>query len=181
MALDLTWGAPFTEDDLANRPDDGHRYELVDGTLLVTPSPSPSHQTCVTAIWALLHASRTPSHRVFVAPLDVRLSATTVLQPDVLVARATDVTRARLEGAPVLAVEVLSANTRAIDLGAKRLAYEEAAIPAYWLVDPDAPRLTVLHLEEGRYVEHAVVTGEEAYEAEFPFPAIVTPARLIEP
>lgn len=180
MALDLSWGAPFTEDDLADRPDDGHRYELVDGTLLVTPSPNPSHQTCVTALWALLHASRTTGYRVFVAPLDVRLSSTTVLQPDVLVVRTSHLTTTRVEGAPALAVEVLSPNTRAIDLGAKRLAYEESGVPVYWLVDPDVPSLIVLHLEEGRYVEHVVVTGEDAYEAEFPFPVTVVPARLIE-
>jgi Uma2 family endonuclease len=118
---------------------------------------------------------------VFVAPLDVRLSATTILQSDVLVARTTDVTEARLEGAPVLAVEVLSPNTRAIDLGTKRLAYEEAGVPAYWLVDPDARSLAVLHLDDGRYVEEAVVAGDEAYEAEFPFPVTVVPAMLVEP
>ena len=180
MVLDLSWGAPFTEDDLAAMPEDGHRYELVDGALLVTPAPDVSHQIGVTAIWMLLHGARTTTHRVLVAPLDVRLSRATVLQPDVLVARKSDLTEARLEGAPVLAVEVISPSTRRIDLSVKRLTYEEARVPAYWLVDPEVPSLTVLHLEDGRYVEHAVVTGDEAYEAEFPFPVTVVPARLIE-
>lgn len=181
MALELSWGAPFTEDDLATTPEDGHRYELVDGALLVTPAPNVAHQTCVAALLVLLHAARTTEQRVLVAPLDVRLSAATVLEPDVLVARAADLTEARVEGAPLLAVEVLSDSTRRIDLGTKRLAYEAGGVPAYWLVDPDVPSLTVLHLEEGRYVEHAVVTGDEAYHGTFPFPVRIVPAELVTP
>ncbi len=149
MALDVSWGAPFTEDHLADRPDDGHRYELVDGALLVTPAPGFRHQTCVLALGMLLRSARGDGHQVVIAPFDVRLSASTVLQPDVLVARTDDLTEARLEGAPVLAVEVLSGSTRLTDLGTKRLVFEEAGVPAYWLVDPDVPSLTVLHLEDG--------------------------------
>lgn len=128
----------------------------------------------------MLYAARLPEYRVLVAPFDVRLSRFTVVEPDVLVARKSDLTDARLEGAPVLAVEVLSPGTRRIDLGTKRLTYEAAGVPAYWLVDPDGPSLTVLHLQEGRYVEQTVVSGDQPYEAEFPFPVTVVPARLIE-
>jgi Uma2 family endonuclease len=181
MALDLSWGAPFTEDHLAERPDDGHRYELVDGTLLVTPAPNFRHQTCVLKLGMLLYSARPDEYRVAIAPFDVRLSASTVLQPDVLVARTTDVAEDRVEGAPLLAIEVLSGSTRRTDLGTKRLVFEEAGVPAYWLVDPDAPSLTVLHLEKGLYVQQAVVTGDEVYEAEFPFPVSVVPAKLVEP
>ena len=104
----------------------------------------------------------------------------TVLEPDVLVARTADLTPARLEGPPLLAVEVLSPSTRRIDLGTKRLAYEAAGVPAYWLVDPEVPSLTVLELDAGRYVERATVTGEEAFEATFPFAVTVVPARLLD-
>ena len=162
-------------------PDDGHRYELLDGVLLVTPAPSVRHQTCVTALSALLYSARGAEHRVLVAPLDVRLSRFTVLEPDVLVARGSDLTEARLERPPLLAVEVHSPSTRRIDLGSKRLAYEAAGVPAYWLVDPDVPSLTVLHLEAGRYVEQANVTADEPYHADFPFPVTVVPAQLTEP
>ena len=58
---------------------------------------------------------------------------------------------------------------------------EAAGVSAYWLVDPDIPSLTVLHLEDGRYVEHAVVTGSERYTATVPCPVTVVPARLLEP
>ena len=117
---------------------------------------------------------------MLVAPFDVRLSPTTVVQPDVLVARVSDLTDTRLEGAPLLAVEVQSPSTHRIDLGTKRLVFEEAGVPAYWLVDPDRPSVTVLHLEDGRYVEHATVTGDEPYSTTVPFPVTVVPARLLD-
>ncbi len=177
----LPWGAVLTEDDLASMPDDGHRYELLDGTLLVTPAPNPDHQRCV---GSLLRPppGRTAGGRTrcLLAPFDVRLSHVTVLEPDVLVARRADLTPARLEGPPLLAVEVLSPSTRRIDLGTKRLAYEAAGVPAYWLVDPEVPSLTVLELDAGRYVERATVTGDEAFHATVPFAVTVVPARLLD-
>ena len=144
MALDLSWGAPFTEKDLADRPDDGHRYELIEGSLVVTPAPNFRHQTCVLKLGMLLYSARPSDHRVAIAPFEVRLSASTVVQPDLLVTRTSDLAEARVEGAPLLAVEILSGSTRLTDLGTKRLVFEEAGVPAYWLVDPDGPGLTVL-------------------------------------
>jgi len=176
----LPWGAVLTEDDLAKMPEDGHRYELLEGTLLVSPAPSIAHQTCVTSLVVLLHGARLPAHTVLPAPLDLRLSRLTVLEPDVLVARKADLTPARVEGPPLLVVEVLSPSTRHIDLGAKRLAYEAAGVPAYWLVDPDLPNLTVLELDAGRYVERATVAGDEPFHATFPFDVTVVPARLLD-
>jgi Uma2 family endonuclease len=181
MATDLSsWGAALTEDDLAAMPEDGHRYELIDGILIVSPSPTVTHQLCVGALFALLRAACPPQLLVFVAPLDVRLSRSTVVIPDVLVARRSDLTAARLEAAPALVVEVQSPSTRLIDLGTKRLAFEAAGVPAYWLVDPSVPSLTVLHLADGRYVEHAVVTGDDEYAATVPFPVTVVPAHLLD-
>lgn len=181
MATDLAWGAPLTEDDLATMPDDGHRYELVDGALIVTPAPGLQHQICVTALGALLATVSPPELRVLVAPFDVRLSPLTVLQPDVLVARKSDFDDTRLEQSPILAVEVLSPSTRRIDLGTKRLAFEAAGVPAYWPVDPDAPSLTVLELDDqGRYLERTTVTGDDPYHATIPFPVTVVPARLLD-
>ena len=176
----LPWGAPLTEDDLAAMPDDGHRYEILDGVLLVTPAPNLTHQRCVRSLLVVLHGARQPGHEVLTAPFDVRLSRITVVEPDVLVARRSDLTPARLEGPPILAVEVLSPSTRRIDTSLKRLAYEAAGVPAYWLVDPDVPSLTVLELEDGSYVERATVAGSESFAATMPFPVTVVPARLID-
>lgn len=180
MATDLAWGAPLTEDDLATMPDDGHRYELIDGVLIVSPAPRINHQICVMSLAVLLHGARLPEHQVLPGPVDVRFSRTTVLIPDLLVARKSDLTLARLETAPLLVVEVRSPSTRLFDMGPKRMVYEAAGVPAYWLVDPDGPSVTVLELEDGRYVERATVTGDEAYHATIPFPVTVVPAELLD-
>lgn len=179
MAIDLAWGRAFTAEDLAAMPDDGRRRELIHGTLVVTPAPSRRHQRAVVELVVLFHAACGPEQEVLVAPLDFQPAPDTVLEPDVLVARRDDVGEARIERAPLLVVEVLSPSTRLVDLGTKRLVFEAAGVPVYWLVDPAEPRLTVLELEAGRYVERASVIGDEAYAATHPFPVTVVPTRLV--
>jgi hypothetical protein len=75
-----------------------------------------------------------------------------------------------LDRTPLLLVEVGSRATRLLDMGTKRLAYEAAGVPEYWLVDPDEPSLTVLRLVEGHYEEVGRVSGDERYDATYPFP-----------
>jgi Uma2 family endonuclease len=101
------------------------------------------------------------------------------LEPDVVVIEQNEATRTRLTGTPSLVVEVLSSSTRRQDLGSKRLAYAGYGVPAYWVVDPEPPvTLVAFRLEGDAYVEDAVVAGEEAYEAKWPFTLTVVPARL---
>ena len=133
----LPWGAPLSYDDLQAMPDDGHRYELVDGVLIVTPAPRVSHQRAVARLIVLLAGAAGDEHDVLPAPFDYKVSDLTVLQPDLLVARRTDLGAERLERTPLLVVEVQSPSTRRIDLGTKRLAFEGAGVPWYWLIDPE--------------------------------------------
>ena len=176
----LPRGREFTRSDLDRMPDDGHRYELIDGCLVVTPAPKRSHQRAAFGVARLLHDACPSELEVLMAPLDVVLGANTVLQPDVLVARRDDFTERDLPTAPLLAVEVLSPSTRLVDLNLKRARYEAAGCPSYWVVDPDVPSLTAWDLVEGAYVEVASVVGVETFEARLPFPVIVTPAHLVE-
>ena len=176
----VTRASPFTYDDLQGTPDDGHRYELLDGALVVTPAPGTTHQVCTGALYVLLRQHRRPGDIVMIAPFDYVISEVTVLEPDVIVARREDLGTANLAATPLLVVEVASPSTRRFDRTAKRLAYEEAGVPAYWLVDPGVPSVTVLELVDGRYEEVAVVSGEESFTTSLPFAVPLTPARLLD-
>ena len=176
----LRWGSPLTVADLEAMPEDGHRYELVDGTLLVTPAPDTRHQSCVAQLLVVLGSAAGPEVRVLPAPYDWVAGPGTLFQPDVLVARRADLGPKRLERPPLLVVEVLSASTRTIDLATKRMAYADAGVAGYWLVDPDVPSLTVLELRAGEYVEVAAVDGDGAWESQTPIRATIVPARLVD-
>jgi len=169
----------WTVDDLDTLPDDGLRYELVDGVLLVSPSPRVLHQLAQAELLFLLR-SAVPSHlKVLAAPLDITFGRTRLLQPDLVVLDRDQLRGAKVAGLPLLAVEVLSPSTRATDLTLKRHVFEQAGVASYWLLDPDVPSLTALELVDGAYVEAAVVTGDEVYAATLPFPVRVVPAELV--
>jgi len=172
--------SPFTLAERDALPPDGYRQELLDGCLLVTPAPNTAHQRAVTRLWRLLDAGCPPDLEAFVAPLDVVLGEATALQPDVLVARRRDVGYANVSAAPLLAVEVLSPSTRRVDLTMKRARFERAGTLAYWVFDPDGVRLRAWDLRDGAYVEVADVRGGEAYEAGVPFAVTVVPASLVD-
>jgi Uma2 family endonuclease len=187
----LPEGRPFTVDDLDSLPDDGNRYELLDGVLVVSPAPRWAHQEVLGALTALLRAARLADLRVVLAPFAWRPSERTALQPDILVARYDDLVAvpdsAHLVEPPLLAVEVLSPTTRRIDRLSKLSAYEDAGVPSYWLVepDPDHPSVTVMELADGRYAKVAYVVGDGAlgdadWTAERPFPVTVRLADLVK-
>jgi Uma2 family endonuclease len=175
-------GRPFTVDDLETMPDDGHRYELIDGMLIVTPAPGWHHQQGSGALFVQLWNACTPELRVLSAPFGVRTSVLNELQPDILVARYADLTLKNLPVAPVLAVEVLSASTALNDLNNKKAAYERMGTASYWVLDPELPgRLIVFELDSrGRYAEVASVSGEEKFTTDRPFPITIVPARLLD-
>lgn len=170
---------PFVRADLAQMPDDGHRYELVDGILLVSPAPTPHHQRVVAAIYRQLFAGCPPELEVLFAPLDVIISDDTVLQPDLLVARRADFTERELPKVPLLAVEVLSPSTRRVDLMLKFSRLEAAGCPSYWVVDPDTPTLIVWEMQDGAYAQVAKVSGDESARLTSPYDVEVMPADLI--
>lgn len=178
----LPRSVPLTRDDLDALPDDGHRYEILDGSLIVTPAPVPRHQMVVGELhYALKEATAGTGLVVFVAPFEVTLSLTTVLQPDVVVCHREAITRRGAEGPPVLVVEVLSPSTRYLDRGAKRLAYESAGVAHYWLADPADPSLVALCLEGGRYAEVASVGEDQTWHCTDPVTVSLSPTLLLGP
>ncbi|MGH4026399.1 MAG: Uma2 family endonuclease [Pseudonocardiaceae bacterium] len=179
--IGLAEGRPFTVHDLEAMPDDGRRYELIDGMLLVTPAPGWSHQEMAGALYRLLHAVCPADLRVLLAPFAVRTSVINEVQPDVLVARYEDLTEACLPVAPVLAVEALSRSTQLGDRNTKKAHYERLGVSSYWLLDPVQPGgLEIYELNGGHYRLAAVVSGDEVYAAQRPFPVQVCPARLLD-
>ncbi|MDR7252277.1 Uma2 family endonuclease [Nocardioides sp. BE266] len=176
----LPQSRPLTADDLNGLPDDGHRYELIDGTLIVTPAPSWRHQRAVARLMRALMDAAADGLEVLSAPFDVRLADDTVLQPDVLVCRVSDLTQRHLPTAPLLAIEVLSPSTRLVDLSLKRARYEAAGCLSYWVADPEAPAITAWELHEGAYVEVAALSGGEPFTAAHPFPVSLTPQSLVD-
>ncbi len=178
--IGLPYGRALTRDDLAAMPDDGHRYELIDGTLIVTPAPGFDHQSVVGELHLILRAACLEGLKVLLAPFDVVLTKKTVLQPDLLVARRSDFTARDLPTSPLLAVEILSPSTRHIDLGLKRSRYEAAGCPSYWVIDPATPSITAWELVDGRYELAGEATGDDALRLTKPYPVEVVPARLLD-
>jgi len=141
----------LTYADLLEMPEDGPRYELIDGEAYIIPSPNAKHQTALLELAIRLRAAIRDRSKLFVAPLDVVLAEDTVLQPDLLL--VTPAGQARIErgveGPPDLAVELLSPTSVRRDRGIKRATYARFGVGEYWLVDLSQQAIEVYHLDPG--------------------------------
>lgn len=179
-ALTLPQGRPLARADLANAPDDGHRYELIDGLLIVSPAPKRRHQRALGRLYAKLLAACPAEFEALPAPFDVVLADDTVVQPDILLARQSDLTESDLPGPPLLAVEVLSPSTRRFDLMLKRSRYEAAGVPHYWVVDADEPSITAWSMSDDGYGEPRRVVGDEELVVNEPVELRISPSTLVD-
>ena len=129
----------WTADLLESLPDDGNRYEVIDGELFVTPAPSRSHQTVVVELVVLLREyTRALGMQVLVAPFAVKFSRQREVQPDILVVPAAGGDASIAFDSPGvlrLVIEVLSRTTSWRDHGIKRRLYQEQGVPEYWIID----------------------------------------------
>ncbi len=132
--------------ELEALPDDGNRYELIDGVLVVSPAPRWRHQRVSFRLGQVLGACVPDGLEVLAAPFDVILGDDSVLQPDLLVARVEALAERGLVGPPLLAIEILSPGTASIDRHVKKDRLRRAGCPHYWIVDPDEPSITAWHL-----------------------------------
>ncbi len=173
-------GHPFTVGELDRMPDDGRRYELLDGVLIVSPRPTTIHQMVAGRLLVLLSTACSDGLYVMPEPA-VQLSDQTEFDPDIVVVRREHVGGAKVTEPPLLAVEVRSPSTALIDLNRKKAAYEAFGVASYWIVVPGKarPELIVFELRDGRYEEVAHVTGDEGLRLERPFQVEVVPARLV--
>lgn len=175
----------WTVDDLADLPtEDGNRYEIIDGVLVVSGAPRMRHSRAVFRLAKIIDQVCPDGLEVFVAPFGVVLRFDTMMMPDVLVARVADLTEGELPAPPVLAVEVLSPGSRTIDLEMKFKRFERAGVPSYWVVDPaEDPakaRLIAWDLDDaGVYRQVADIGGAETFAAMLPYPVRIVPGDLV--
>jgi Uma2 family endonuclease len=147
----------MTYRDYVALPDDGKRYELHDGDLVELTSPTLRHQRALRHLVGILdrHVRTLNLGEVIPAPFDVILSATTVVQPDIVFVardRARALTDRGIEGTPTLVVEILSPSTAGRDRGRKKALYARHGLPYLWLVDPGDESLEAYELRADGYV-----------------------------
>ena len=138
----------LTYDDYVLFPDDGKRHEIIEGEHFMSPSPKTKHQAISRNLEWLIerHLRRTGIGHVFNAPLDVVLSDTNIVQPDLVYVsreRSEVITEQHIRGTPDLVVEILSESTASIDRMLKRNVYAQFGVREYWVVDPDAETVEV--------------------------------------
>lgn len=130
-----------TYHDYLKLPNDGKRYEILEGELLMTPAPETDHQRISRNLEFILHgyAVEHSLGEVLDAPVDVVLSMTTVVQPDIVFisqSRSHIVTKKNIVEAPDLVIEILSESSETTDRTTKKRIYERYGMKEYWIVDP---------------------------------------------
>lgn len=170
---------PLTYDDLRQLPDDRNRYELLGGELIVSPSPHRAHQRVSYRLTQLIgdHVDAQQLGEVYAAPVDVRLSPHSVVQPDLLFIRRDRLAiygpTGPVEGAPDLVVEIVSPASRVMDRVRKAALYADSGVPEYWIVDPEPRTVELLVLDRGLYTPVAAEAGR--------YPSIAIPGLVIDP
>jgi Uma2 family endonuclease len=156
----------WTYNHYAALPEDGKRYEIVDGVLYMSPSPNNFHQKV--SIWLshylVIHVMVAGLGEVRAAPFDVELAPDIVVQPDVVVvlnANLAKMTRSHIVGAPDLVAEILSPGTAKYDRRIKQAIYARSGISEYWIVDPVKYTIEVLFLQSEAYRSLGVFSGQD--------------------
>ena len=149
-------------------PDDGYRYEVLDGALVVNAAPTWRHQEITLRLSRILQDAAPPGVKVLPSPV-WRIAPGQVPEPDVVVVTVDALGDIAVEGTPMLVVEVLSPSNRGSDLVRKRALYAEAGCPGYWIIDPDGPTVTILELEGTEYREAARTAGGAPVTVDKPF------------
>ena len=160
----MTTRVVLTYRDYEALPNDGRRYEIHEGELSVTPAPTPRHQKLIGELYLRLvqHVKARGLGEVYLSPIDVILGEATIVQLDLVFVDTTRlglVSHRGIEGAPTLAVEVLSPSTTLIDRSTKLQLYARHGVPYYWMVDPEARRIEAYRLAETAYALETTASG----------------------
>src|SRR5215203_5418759 len=155
----------WTYEDLFSLPDNGRRYEVIEGELYEKPAPSWDHAvTIMNLILMLAPVVQALGGRVLTAPLDVFFEGADPVQPDIVVllpeSAASGAGRG-VEGAPDLLIEVLSPSNRGHDVLTKRALYARAGVREYWIVDPESRVVEVLTLDRDAFHTVRRASGDD--------------------
>lgn len=171
--LEGSWsGLRLSADEFLEIDDESNNYELIDGVVILSPSPIPEHQVVTVEIlgqiWLYL---RDQSVGQGYTGTDIHLGRSStggdlVLKPEIVFHRAERAaeTKGRLRGGPDLAVEVISRGSRRFDSITKKQEYERFGVCEYWLIDPDRDQMTFYRLDNGRFVE--VQPSEDSFASQ---------------
>ncbi|HYG74701.1 MAG TPA: Uma2 family endonuclease [Planctomycetota bacterium] len=157
----------FTYREYRALPETGPRYQLIEGELVLSPSPNFKHQSILMYLGGELYrfAKDRKLGTVCAAPLDVILSDEDVCQPDIFfiaAARKHIISSEGVRGAPDLCIEILSPSNRDLDLETKRVIYARYGVTEYWIVDPDADTILVYHLQDNPREPFKTLRGGDA-------------------
>ena len=175
----------LTYEDYCLLPNNGKRYEIIDGELFVTPSPLTRHQLALANLLYYLtdFVKKHDLGTVYPAPFDVVFSEYDVVEPDVLYvskARASVVTEKNIQGAPDLVVEVLSESTAKTDRTTKLKLYARYGVAEYWVIDPAMSSVEIYRLVPGGYELAAQLESSHSLTSPL-FPGFTLPlSRLAE-
>lgn len=147
----------WTYEDYCRLPEDGIRYEIIEGVLYMSPAPRIKHQAVSAKLFSRLEffVEQHDAGLALYAPVDVMLPGlATPVQPDIVFVakeRLAIASDERIEGAPDLVVEVLSPSNWGVDRGKKAEVYAQAGVREYWIVDADARTIELFVLEKNIY------------------------------
>ncbi len=156
----------LTYQDYETFPDDGNRYEIIDGEVFVSPPPITAHQWASAELTWLLgsHIRQHGLGRLFYAPFAVMLGPHDVFEPDIVFIsheRMSLVEVKGMRGSPDLCIEIASPSTRVYDRTVKSERYARFGVNEYWIIDPDAKTVEVFALWRGTYAAIAFARGDD--------------------
>ena len=138
---------------------EGAPYQLIQGELVMTPSPTFDHQELVLNLATILKVFVETNHlgKIVTSPMDVYLTETDTYQPDIIFIsnNRRHIIHDRIKGAPDLIIEVLSASNAYYDLVHKKNVYEATGVLEYWIVDPQEKMIEIYENDSGTFKLHA--------------------------
>ncbi len=171
MAETITEKKKYTYEDYLKTPE-GERYELIEGELLMTPSPVPRHQRISRELEfeIVRFVKENGLGEVFDAPCDVYLDVENVVQPDILFIskeRLSIIGEKNIQGAPDLVIEIISENTAYRDLVQKKKLYARFGVKEYWIVIPGEELVEIYTLKDNSYTLYKSYNKDDTLESPY--------------